>query len=199
MRLAPTTAKDRVALRHIPKGYRPVSVTDVDAAIYIGESANSRTNREQFCAIAYRGTAFRSAWHYVYPTAQARAEQIAGWLEGERGHARRKAKRQLKRRAERLELKAGDILHYSWGYDQTNCEFWQVVKVTAKTATIREIGSRPADQESGCDMSGYLLPCPDQFIGPEIRRRCCGTKAVDMDFGCASLWDGRPMYSSWYA
>ena len=199
MRLAPKTAAERVKFRYIPKGYRPVSATDVDAAIYIGERVNERTSKQQFCAIAYRGKAYHNAWHYAYATAEKRAEQISSWLDGERQEAKRKAERQLKRKAERLELKPGDILHYSWGYEQTNCEFWQVVKVTAKTATIREIGSKSTGRENGNSMSEYLLPCPGQFFGPEIRRRCCGPKGVNMRHGTADLWGGQPMYSSWYA
>ena len=199
MRLAPRTATDRVKCRYIPKGYRPVAVTDVDAAIYIGEHTKNQTGREKFAAIAYRGTAYHRAWYFSFRTAEQRAAKIADWLDGERQHAAAKAGRQLARKAERLELKPGDLLHYSWGYDQTNCEFWQVVKVTAKTATIREIGSKTTGKETGNSMASYLVPCPDQFFGPEIRRRCCGPKAVNTSFGSASLWDGRPKYSSWYA
>lgn len=36
-------------------------------------------------------------------------------------------------------IKPGDILTYSWGYEQTNIDFFQVTRVTAKNAWIRRI------------------------------------------------------------
>jgi hypothetical protein len=39
-------------------------------------------------------------------------------------------------------VKVGDIFYCSWGYDQTNIDFYQVVELSAsgKTAKLREIG-----------------------------------------------------------
>lgn len=36
-------------------------------------------------------------------------------------------------------LTVGTVLYSSWGYDQTNIDFYEVVKATAKTVTIRGI------------------------------------------------------------
>ena len=33
-------------------------------------------------------------------------------------------------------MKQGDIFVSSWGYDQTNVDFYEVVKVAAKTVTL---------------------------------------------------------------
>jgi len=38
--------------------------------------------------------------------------------------------------------KVGDILYSSWGYDQTNIEFFKVVKVSEFSVWIQEIGSK---------------------------------------------------------
>ena len=55
----------------------------------------------------------------------------------------------------------GDILYSSWGYDQTNIDFYQVVKVTAKTITVKEINYK-SDYDSS--MSGYKVPVKNAFI-----------------------------------
>lgn len=34
----------------------------------------------------------------------------------------------------------GDILSSVWGYDQTNYDFYEVIKVTAKTITVKKLG-----------------------------------------------------------
>ena len=38
--------------------------------------------------------------------------------------------------------KIGDILYSSWGYDQTNIEFFKVVKVSEFSVWIQEVGSK---------------------------------------------------------
>jgi hypothetical protein len=45
-------------------------------------------------------------------------------------------------------VKPGDIFYCSWGYDQTNIDWYEVVRVTATKAEVRPIGSRTVDSES---------------------------------------------------
>jgi hypothetical protein len=45
--------------------------------------------------------------------------------------------------------KVGDILYMSWGYEQTNLDFFQVVATTAKTIRIIEVSMKIKEQ-SGC-------------------------------------------------
>lgn len=39
----------------------------------------------------------------------------------------------------------GDIFYSSWGYEQTNVTFWQIVKLTEKTAWFRPIKKQTVD------------------------------------------------------
>jgi hypothetical protein len=51
--------------------------------------------------------------------------------------------RREERKSFKHTLKEGDILSCSWGYDQTNVDFYQVTKVVSdKTVKIRQIGKR---------------------------------------------------------
>lgn len=43
----------------------------------------------------------------------------------------------------------GDIYEGSWGYDQTNAEFWQVVKRTPGTVTLRQLSMIVIDGRVG--------------------------------------------------
>ena len=65
-------------------------------------------------------------------------------------------------------MKTGDILYSAWGYEQTNVDFYDVIKATAKTVTVRhiEIEKRYTD-----DMSGNAVPVPGAYKGPELRRK----------------------------
>lgn len=112
-----------------------------------------------------------------------------------------KSQRKLDKAAGRLkkseELKIGQILHYSWGYEQTNCEFFQITRKNGMKVWIREIGSRQVDGSDGM-MSCKLMPARDKFVGEEIAKVITESGIV-MDFGIASpCADDSQHYSSWY-
>ena len=99
----------------------------------------------------------------------------------------------------------GDILHYSWGYEQTNCEFWQVVGVKGKTVEIREIAQKST--RPNCSMSEYVTAVKDQFINEKIETKVvqwstwndAPTPYLAAPHGSFIPWNGRDCYSSWYA
>lgn len=62
-------------------------------------------------------------------------------------------------------VRVGDLFYGSWGYEQTNVDFFQVVALRAKhTAVLRRIAG---DYIGGFSMSGNVRPCRDAFTGPE--------------------------------
>lgn len=85
--------------------------------------------------------------------------------------------------------KIGDVFVNSWGYEQTNVDFYQVVKKTAKKLFLRKIGSRMTQTTSWA--SGYFVPVVDSFLSDEIITKCGS--------GSFRKWDGREQYASWYA
>lgn len=95
-------------------------------------------------------------------------------------------------------MKTGDILTYKWGYDQTNTEFFQVVKTTAKTATIREIKTIKTEK----DMIGKCFPVKDSFKGEAKRKKIQlwnDDKYLNMDYGVAKPWNGKAQEFTTYA
>jgi hypothetical protein len=96
------------------------------------------------------------------------------------------------------DFKIGDILYTSWGYDQTNIDFYQVVKITKATIGVRRIAS---DLTVTGIMCGYVTARPNEFIHDEV-----WTKRPDRhghvriaSYAAAIKWDGLPKYCSWYA
>lgn len=59
------------------------------------------------------------------------------------------------------QIKPGDIFYCSWGYDQTNIDFYQVIKRTAKMITVRRIGRT---SEPAWTMACYVMPVKDAFL-----------------------------------
>ena len=116
-------------------------------------------------------------------------------------------------------LEPGDILHHSWGYDQTNCDFYEVVAVKGLMVDLRKISHHEVSG-GGAAMSSMVMPDKGQYVdnslnalndgrvGPDepIRKRVQaylnGDKLeyyIRAKYGCCRLWDGNPCYESWYA
>lgn len=103
-------------------------------------------------------------------------------------------------------IKAGDVLYDSWGYEQTNVEFYLVTKIiSACKIEIVELGHKEIESETS--MSGYVVPDLDRRIGDPIQKTVAqdsyekqrGEWHVKMS-SCISLtaWDGQPCFrSSW--
>ena len=104
-------------------------------------------------------------------------------------------------------IKAGDILTDSWGYEQTNVEFYLVTKIiSACKIEIVELGH--IETETNSAMSGYVVPDQDSRISDPIQKTVSQDSYEKAHGGwhvkissCISLtpWDGQPCFqSSWY-
>jgi hypothetical protein len=62
----------------------------------------------------------------------------------------------------------GDLLYSSWGYDQTNIDFYQVIEVKEKSIVIREVAQNREYTEY---MQGTCTPKKDHFIGEPMLKR----------------------------
>jgi hypothetical protein len=97
--------------------------------------------------------------------------------------------------------KVGNIVYNSWGYDQTNIDFYQVVGVTAKTIKIRQLKQRTV--ETGF-MSGDTEPIKDSFVSDEVLTKkpyCYGVDqwGIGFEYGAGGLLKHETMSCSWYA
>lgn len=63
----------------------------------------------------------------------------------------------------------GDVFYTSWGYDQTNAEFWQVTRRTKASAFIRRIA---ATVENGrkYPVAGEFVQ--DRLLDTDAEKRC---------------------------
>lgn len=98
-------------------------------------------------------------------------------------------------------LTVGDVLQSSWGYEQTNVDFYQVTRATPKTVLLRPIS---AHREQG-EASGnyYVVPNIGQFTGDASRYkvRLMGTDPYVMikSFAIAKKWTGAQVHGTDYA
>ena len=130
--------------------------------------------------------------HYRFKTAEKRAEFVKKYL------ADRKAGDAMtqKYRADRAgghTLKVGDILYSSWGYDQTNIDFYEVVEVPSRCfVVIVEVGDAPAFGASQGGPQEKVMPSSTRK-GEPMRRKADKYNSVRIRHNSASLWDGRAL------
>jgi hypothetical protein len=184
----------------IPKGSIKIVPKDIPVEIYLYESGGRP------CALVFGGRRNKPDLHVQYRSSARREQALREHVENQRKVAEYKAEQAAKRSGFRHSFKAGDVLHYSWGYEQTNCEFYQVVSTTPGNVTMREIAQTdvPGSQISH-GMAENRVARPGVFLDKSepITKRPqfseSGPGYIPMPHGCCSLWDGRPKYCSWYA
>jgi hypothetical protein len=184
----------------IPKGSIKLTPKGVDAAVYLYERAG------KVYALAFGGRRNKPDFHNSFSTPKHRERVVSDYITNLRKTQDYKREQAEKRRGFRHSFKVGDVLHYSWGYEQTNCEFFQVIETTPGTVTIREI-AQEVEPGSGQvhGMAENRIAVPGHFLDKSrpITKRVqyseSGPGYISMPHGCCSLWDGRPKYCSWYA
>ena len=93
-------------------------------------------------------------------------------------------------------LKVGDILVNTWGYDQTNTDFFKVLALHGATGvTICPIGERVKRAEHGAN---YVVPAPGECIGASMEKRVGEGNSVKIhDWGSwARPWGGEARYQT---
>jgi len=117
-------------------------------------------------------------------------------FEGRRTTNKWKEEREAER-AKPHTLKIGDILSASWGYDQTNIDFFEVVATTEKTVTVRELKQKR--EETGW-ARGSCMPIPGAYKSEPTTHRCSANNCIASPIhGSASMWDGKPENWTAYA
>lgn len=92
-----------------------------------------------------------------------------------------------------------DIFVCSWGYEQTNIDFYKVKEIKGKTATLVELNQ---NKTHTCSMSGTCVPGSEttNTMKKRILTDANGNVAFKMySFARATKWDGQPEHwSSWH-
>lgn len=98
-------------------------------------------------------------------------------------------------------IEVGDIFEHSWGYDQTNVDFYKVIELTktGKSAKLVRIGQKITKQTG--DMSELVEPDPDKRVGDKIQTLRIKQYRTDgtIYIGHYWRWDGTPCHQSHYA
>jgi len=109
--------------------------------------------------------------------------------------AQRKSEQALQTHVAREALKVGTLLCNSWGYDQTNVDFYEVVSRSASGASVKlcKVASRTVSESD--HMSKKVAPCPGQFVG-EPFKKVVGAYGVQFQCGWTSVTAPEEVHSS---
>tara|TARA_S200000501_G_scaffold375568_1_gene427951 strand:+ start:1878 stop:2201 length:324 start_codon:yes stop_codon:yes gene_type:complete len=95
-----------------------------------------------------------------------------------------------------LEIKENDIFYSSWGYEQTNIDFYKVKKVTKEMVSLVAIESRIVEEESNYHTDA-VVPYPANEGKNVFRRKvkhACDRPYVSINsFACAFPYKGKPL------
>jgi hypothetical protein len=122
---------------------------------------------------AFSGKRKKPDFHYIFRDLERANRYVAEWYIGIQASEKRKASCRAARKSAMAKpqttLCVGDVLMASWGYDQTNVDYYQVTKLIGKrTVEIRAISKETKDVAW---MQGECVPRKNHFIGEPMRRR----------------------------
>jgi len=149
--------------RYIPEGYE-LSWDDQDLGIQIYYK-----NTPCISAICFVGRAVNPTWHYRFKDGQQRINEVTRTFKNVAELAEYKAARKAKAAEASANhgVKVGDVFRSSWGYDQTNIDYYQVLSVSNKTATFCKIAQL---SENDGFLQGNCVPATNQFIGKPFKK-----------------------------
>jgi len=151
-------------------------------------------------AVAFHGKAHKPAFHFRFRDEAAREKRVRKFFAEVQAVETYKATKKAERReklAKPHKLQVGHILVSSWGYDQTNVDYYQVTALKgARSVELRRIGSVI---DTDLIDQGSCTPRLDDFRGDAFVKRVDEYNSVKIEsYAYARLWDGKPMRWSSY-
>jgi hypothetical protein len=174
--------------RYIPTGYVPLVIENpADVVVY------TNNDNGKFSAICFAGKAVNPTWYYLFRSEEAMLAQVSKTVNNRIARAAEVAKYKAERLAP-TNLKEGDILYCSWGYDQTQVDFYKVKEVVGNNRIkIVPMTAIVAKQSTGAD---YMVAGEEKGT-PMLKVANGRQNSVKItSYSNAYLWDGQPKYET---
>jgi len=171
--------------RYVPNGFQLLrEIPDLGIQVY-GQT------EPRAAAIFYGGKRTKSDWYYSFRSVDAMNARIDDSINGIQQSKAAVARRRAERAAP-TDVAVGDVFRCSWGYDQTNIDYFQVIEVNGAYATVREIGQMA--EETGF-LCGDCVPAVNQFRGEAMRKKIqnCGGEPCFKVYSFANAYRMNPV------
>ena len=154
-------------------------------------------NEDRLIAVAWSGKRSKYDWYYRFRDKKQMDKYISDYFCKLEDIARLKIERKEQKKKEKQEffdsIQVGDIFVDSWGYDQTNVDFYKVTKKLKASIKIVKIAS-----ETITDLNSSLLVVPRESIhcSKEITKVPQDGYIRTSSFSHATPWSGKPMHET---
>lgn len=119
-------------------------------------------------AVAFRGKSQKPSIRCYYSTEESRAKCASEWIKAVAQEQEQKKKRRAEKAAFQHTLSVGQIMVASWGWEQTNIDYYEVVAVKGKSVMIRPIAQ---EREYTQWLAGNCKPAPGHYTGEPMLKR----------------------------
>lgn len=147
---------------------------------------------DRILGIAFQANANKPLFYNRFRSEADRSRAFAEAIRNRKSALERKRQEQDARRMYKHDIKPGDIYYTSWGYDQTNVDFYEVIAVAEKSISVREVAQRTTDSDPPADR---VVPVPGKFVGP-ILKKVPNANGFSVENHYARKWDGKPAYQT---
>lgn len=147
---------------YIPKNSSKVTDKLSDAVAYLSQFSDKFGNTKLRATVFY-GKQAKPVADYSFKTVERRNAAVAEYFTARQKSLAFKTAHKAARTSWVPDYKVGDLLRTSWGYDQTNVEYFEVIEIKGKHLILREIAQKTV--QTGHDQ-GKCVPLPGQYLTP---------------------------------
>tara|TARA_Y100000310_G_scaffold345581_1_gene466894 strand:- start:4669 stop:5247 length:579 start_codon:yes stop_codon:yes gene_type:complete len=170
--------------------------------IKILTSENKIAGELRPCLKVWVGKQKNPKMNYYFRSEERRNQAIKSAKDGADTRQEYKQKRKAERKAFKPDIKIGDIYYSSWGYEQTNIDFYQVIEIKGKaTVVLKEIAQDTVEGSNySHGMACEVIAVKDKFLNDKTITKRVSQYGISLtSYSSARKWDGKPQYKSWYA
>lgn len=170
----------------------PGDAVEHDAGTGDGSAYFTWASQNYLTVAFFRGRQTIRTAAYRFATQALASEYIESWLID-----RRCASESAQKMKQRHSLQVGQVLFSSWGYDQTNVDFYQVVAVRGALVDLRKLEK---DSVHVGHMSAHVRPKENAFVGDLLSgKKPNGMNTLKVDGISLSPWNGKTLTATSYA
>lgn len=129
-------------------------------------------------AMGFKGKAIKASFHYRFKTVEATKAHVEKFVSGVEKAAAEKAAYKAERKAKVRALTVGDVLVSSWGWEQTNIDYYQVIELVGKASVqLQQIAKQVTHERGDC---GQCVPLLNNFIGEVFTKKVTDGERVTL-------------------
>lgn len=154
-----------------------------------------------FPALAcFSGRSAKAYCNFYYRTEERRGEVIENFKRNVLADQQRKEERRRERREFKTTCKVGDIFECSWGYEQTNIDYYKIIELKGNVGIFVEIGCKMVeDSLYSHGMACNVIPDPTEVKGEPFRKIIQLGEVISLEsYKYCHKSDCKPTYKSWY-